>query len=476
MSIAATARNGILQEWNVHSVRNLFASFVPLAQRTTIKFLCDTDELCRQYARFQSGAFTTAAIPVRTGGPASADAAQRWLGKPESVEPRIEILFRRNPASEHGVEYLAHVLDSLPVHFRERVRFSGPPSTTAVPEHSNEWRAKVTRARLRAYAPHLFRQIGEPQFQPRDWQASMRLFQIVVFVEARATDPSLFHDELEAAASAGMTVVLPAETALSAFFDRVLSKQHPSCRMIRYWEGESSEATANNISRAIEEAVETLPHETLARASAEQDSWFLCYLGDARQEKGFALLADLIESNRMTTIAARPLRTIAQIYQTSVQVDIAILKGIERLRQSAPEGNILIDEPLGAAAYNAILARSHIVYNLYDRANYAARSSGVFVEGIAARKPLIVTAGTWMSALMGTYAADYHRDVIAPHSIVSETLMAGTDPGWKEIGLEHGIDVDRDIQTQRNSPHLTAARRLLRLPSARRCQSCLDRV
>lgn len=31
------------QEWQVHSVRNLLASFVPLAQRTMIK-------LCRQYA------------------------------------------------------------------------------------------------------------------------------------------------------------------------------------------------------------------------------------------------------------------------------------------------------------------------------------------------------------------------------------------------------------------------------------------
>jgi hypothetical protein len=222
--------------------------------------------------------------------------------------------------------------------------------------------------------------------------------------------------------------------------------------VIRYWEGESSEATAQNISRAIEEAVETLPRETLAPVSEEQDSWFLCYLGDARQEKGFALLADLIESNRMTTIAERPLRTIAQVYQTSVQVDIGILKGIERLKQSAQEGNILIDEPLEAAAYNAILARSHFVFNLYDRANYAARSSGVFVEGIAARKPLIVTAGTWMSALMGTYAADYHRDVIAPHSVVSDVLMAGTDPGWKETGLEHGIDIDRDIR-----PNTTAS-------------------
>jgi hypothetical protein len=315
-----------------------------------------------------------------------------------------------------------------------------------MPEDQNEWRAKLTRARLRAYTPHCFRPIGEPQLLPHDWQAMMRLFQIVVFVEPRAAHPSLFHDELQAAASAGTTVVLPAETALSAFFRQSLSQQHPSCRAIYYWEGASSAATAENVSRAIQQAVETLPPETLARASAERDSWFLCYLGDARQEKGFALLADLIESNSLTTIAARPLRTIAQIYQTSVQVDIAILKGIERLRQLAPEGNILIDEPLEAAAYNAILARSHIVYNLYDRANYAARSSGVFVERIAAHKPLIVTAGTWMSALMGMYAADYHRDVIAPRSILSEALMLGTDPRWKEIGLEHGIDIDRDIR------------------------------
>lgn len=93
------------QEWIVHSVRNLFASFVPLAQRTTIKFLCDTDELCRQYTRFQSGAFTTAAIPVRTRELVSADAAQDWFGKPEGIERRIEILYRRNPAFEHGPNF-----------------------------------------------------------------------------------------------------------------------------------------------------------------------------------------------------------------------------------------------------------------------------------------------------------------------------------------------------------------------------------
>ena len=434
------------QEWNVHAIRNLFASFVPLAQRTTIKFLCDTDELCRQYARFQSDAFTTAAIPVRTHEPAQADAAQRWFDKPEGIEPRIEILYRRNPAWEHGIEYLAQVLDSLPVHLRQGVRFSAPPSTTSMPEHKEEWLAKLTRARLRVYAPHWYRQIAEPQFLPHDWQAVMRLFQIVVFVEPRAAHPSLFHDELQAAASVGTTVVLPAETALSAFFDRALLKQHPGCRAVYYWEGESSEATAENVSRAIQDAVAALADETPARAAAEQDSWFLCYLGDARQEKGFALLADLIESNSMTTVAGRPLRTIAQVYQTSVQFDTAVLKGIEQLKQLAPEGNIVIDQPLAAPAYNAILARSHIVYNLYDRANYAARSSGVFVEGIAARKPLIVTAGTWMSALMGTYAAAYHGEVIDSRSLVSEAMMVGTDPRWKEIGVEHGLHVDRDIR------------------------------
>src|SRR5215207_5300112 len=54
------------QEWNVHALRNLFASFQHLAEGARIKFLCDTDELSRQYQQFQSGPFTTVAIPVRT--------------------------------------------------------------------------------------------------------------------------------------------------------------------------------------------------------------------------------------------------------------------------------------------------------------------------------------------------------------------------------------------------------------------------
>jgi hypothetical protein len=97
-------------EWNVHSVRNLFASCVPLAQRATIKFLCDTDELGRQYERFQTGPFTTVAIPVRTHEPARREAAARWFNKHAPVDQRVEILYRRNPAWLHGVEYLAQVL------------------------------------------------------------------------------------------------------------------------------------------------------------------------------------------------------------------------------------------------------------------------------------------------------------------------------------------------------------------------------
>ena len=434
------------QEWKIHPVRNLFTSFVPLAQRTTIKFFCDTDELCRQYARFQSGRFTTAAIPVRTREPADADAAQRWLGKLESVEPRIEILFRRSPASEHEIEYLAHVLDSLPAQSANGCGF---------PARRPQRRCRSTRTNgaprspARGFAPThrtCFAKLANRSSSRAIGKRACGCFKSSSSSSRGPRTCPCFMTNSQAAASAGATVVLPAETALFAFFGQALSKQHPNCRGIYYWEGESTRRPPRTSAAPSKTRWKRFRRRAW-RGHPRNRTAGSCAISEmARQEKGFALLADLIESNSMTTIAARPLRTIAQIYQTSVQVDIAILKGIERLRQLAPEGNILIDEPLGAAAYNAILARSHIVYNLYNRANYAARSSGVFVEGIAAHKPLIVTAGTWMSALMGTYAADYHRDVIAPRSIVSEAMVVGTDPRWKEIGLEHGIHIDRDIR------------------------------
>lgn len=432
------------QEWNVHALRNLFASFVHLAERARVKFLCDTEELARQYRHFQTGPFTTVAIPVRTRTPAQPEGLPRARGEAPSAEGRIEILYRRDTRFEHGYDYLSYVLDALPQELLARARVSATRAASQPPPGNDDFGGTLARARLRPYDTDCYREIAEPRLRLDGWRALMRLFRIAVFVEPEAARPSLFVDELEAAASAAAMIVMPAGTALATAFKATLAQQYPRARAFYFSEGETSTETALNVGAALYEAIRSCT-ELPSPAPEEFDCWRLCYLGDAREEKGFALLPYINEQLSMQVIKGRPIRIAAQGYQTGTSVDVEMLKGIDALLRSTADGTVVVQEPLRSEQYAAMIARSDIVYNLYRRENYTARSSGVFVEAIACHKPVVATAGTWMSAVMGSYAPDYHRDMIDPGQVLADVMMTGADVRWREIGIENGKQVDREM-------------------------------
>lgn len=123
----------------------------------------------------------------------------------------------------------------------------------------------------------------------------------------------------------------------------------------------------------------------------------VCYLGDARTEKGYQHLPHIVgDLWRDYVRAGKVAFTIQSNYNVPLGEPAAIVAH-SKLRQYAGEKVRLIESPLASREYWDILLASGVNLLLYDRQNYYARSSGILAESLAAGVPVIVPAGTWMS-------------------------------------------------------------------------------
>ncbi len=114
-------------------------------------------------------------------------------------------------------------------------------------------------------------------------------------------------------------------------------------------------------------------------------------LGNARDEKGILELFDaaLILEQRGDV----ELELILQVNDPNPDIAPAV----ERFIGAPPANTRLILEPLSSEAYAHLLASADIVATPYWRSIYEARTSGVFLEAVAAGKPVVCTADTWMA-------------------------------------------------------------------------------
>jgi glycosyltransferase involved in cell wall biosynthesis len=119
------------------------------------------------------------------------------------------------------------------------------------------------------------------------------------------------------------------------------------------------------------------------------------FLGDLRDEKGFTKLPSLVRA-----------------LCTGGGVQFVIPGALHAEEQSLPMRTALADlesHPAEVVArpyrdgfipaedYYRLLAAADVVLCPYDAGAYRARSSGVFAEAVAAGKPTVVPAGTWMA-------------------------------------------------------------------------------
>ncbi len=115
-------------------------------------------------------------------------------------------------------------------------------------------------------------------------------------------------------------------------------------------------------------------------------------LGNARDEKGILELFDAARILELRGDGAG-LELVLQVNDPNLEIAPAV----ERFVADPPANVRLVRSALSTGAYADLLASADIVATPYWRSIYEARTSGVFLEAVAAGKPVICTARTWMS-------------------------------------------------------------------------------
>lgn len=128
----------------------------------------------------------------------------------------------------------------------------------------------------------------------------------------------------------------------------------------------------------------------------------LLYAGAARQDKGFRQVVDFVE------FLARNKEKIPVTIQVSAdhygKYDAATREDLTRLRSTGYAPLELVAETLSPETYAALFPGS-ICLQLYDRADFRDRVSGVTLDALAHGSPIVATAGTWMAKLIEPFGA-----------------------------------------------------------------------
>jgi len=177
---------------------------------------------------------------------------------------------------------------------------------------------------------------------------------------------------------------------------------------------------------AIEEA------DTKSRVVKVRHS--LVYLGDAREEKGFQYLPALLSAEvaRQKQGVQPRLRLKAQCYFAPGFDDANIIAAAAIVRNYAPNVCDVIEGVLDGDAYEKAIREADAILVPYNRSNYISRSSGIFIEAIAARKPVVVSAGTSMANFLDSMSFDYHKRSVLASDIIGQYGSNAVNWEWLE--------------------------------------------
>jgi len=144
------------------------------------------------------------------------------------------------------------------------------------------------------------------------------------------------------------------------------------------------------------------------------------FVGEARREKGFALLPQVCR--RVLHSAPRTRFTL----QTSCLFDI----GEEQVRELASLGPAVsfITRAMSVEEYDALMLSADMVLVPYDPVTYRFRTSQIFLEALGLGKPVVTTRGTWMHE---------HLERLDAGDMAAETFSAGDFAGTIERLFEH---------------------------------------
>lgn len=168
-----------------------------------------------------------------------------------------------------------------------------------------------------------------------------------------------------------------------------------------------SSRLADQIGRLTSAPVHALPYpqsETFStawgpRPPSRKEVHFVS-LGDARDERGFLAILKAIERIHQSGLAA-DMKFTLQARGSSESIHAAI-PGFAR--KNLPNVTLLTEVQTETDSRNLLLS-ADVVLLPYWRSNYLFRVSRIFLDSVAAGKPVIATRDTWMSDELKQYGA-----------------------------------------------------------------------
>lgn len=158
------------------------------------------------------------------------------------------------------------------------------------------------------------------------------------------------------------------------------------------------------------------------------------YAGDARKEKGYQFLPDLID--QLEDLAQAGLLRFelqSNFSFKSAKDDPGTVAARIRLIN---ENNAMVQlhmKPMESDEYCAMVRGSDIGLLLYDRQNYYARSSGALAECLGAGIPVVVPSASWLSAQIQPAVTSYQLSLWKKHT--DQQLACKKQSAWGNTSI-----------------------------------------
>lgn len=153
-----------------------------------------------------------------------------------------------------------------------------------------------------------------------------------------------------------------------------------------------------------------IPHpitDFAARAPGEPIQ--ICYVGDARCEKGFASLPEIIGRVLGTPRGVPKVRFVIQANSPSTGLEPDAREALRLLEGFDPSAVTLITRTQDRSEYETTILSSNIVLLPYKADRYRYRSSGVLIEALSAGVPVLVPQGTWLANELQRFREAEHQ-------------------------------------------------------------------
>ncbi len=145
----------------------------------------------------------------------------------------------------------------------------------------------------------------------------------------------------------------------------------------------------------------------------------LVYLGDARPEKGYHYLPNIVESLWTDYIEPGKIKITIQS-NFSIEGGEGLIPQARLALERYPESKVkLIKNAMSADAYYQLLAEADALILPYDTNSYRFRTSGVLTEALAAGKPVIVPQNSWLGKQVDSSRASLYEN---PYEIPQKVI------------------------------------------------------